>query len=200
MQMIWRDRLDAMNIREIKFTTPSLTLHTNLLAPNANIWYAPTIVSCTILNDRCVWGSLAESTRNHRASIPPTSVFSPAGVKWKLSWFIAIISFHDFLWFYKFQACQWLLCVEKILIDQFVSLEFSNQRFYADGSRFIQTELQIYPVVGYWTIYDVVVVGKVYLSSFSTDVFLWHFRLRSAIQVNLIALTCTKILAMAKFE
>ena len=78
MQMIWRDRLDAMNIRkpklymdtsriqEIKFTTPSLTLHTNLLAPNANIWYAPTKVSCTILNDRCVWGSLAESTRNHR--------------------------------------------------------------------------------------------------------------------------------------
>ena len=54
MQMIWRDRLDAMNIREIKFTTPSLTLHTNLLVPNANIWYAPTIVSCTILNDRCV--------------------------------------------------------------------------------------------------------------------------------------------------
>ena len=54
MQMIWRDRLDAMNIREIKFTTPSLTLHTNLLTPNANIWYAPTIVSCTILNDRCV--------------------------------------------------------------------------------------------------------------------------------------------------
>ena len=66
MQMIWRDRLDAMNIRkpklymdtsriqEIKFTTPSLTLHTNLLAPNANIWYAPTKVSCTILNDRCV--------------------------------------------------------------------------------------------------------------------------------------------------
>ena len=62
--------------------------------------------------------------------------------------------------------------MEKILIDQFVSLEFSNQRFYADGSRFRQTELQIYPVVGYWTIYDVVVVGKVYLSSFSTDVFL----------------------------
>ena len=54
MQMIWRDRLDAMNIREIKFTTPSLTLHTNLLVSNANIWYAPTIVSCTILNDRCV--------------------------------------------------------------------------------------------------------------------------------------------------
>ena len=79
MQMIWRDRLDAMNIREIKFTTPSLTLHTNLLAPNANIWYAPTKVSCITLNDRCVWGSLAESTRNHRAGIPPTSVFSPAG-------------------------------------------------------------------------------------------------------------------------
>ena len=54
MQMIWRDRLDAMNIREIKFTTTSLTLRTNLLAPNANIWYAPTKVSCTILNDRCV--------------------------------------------------------------------------------------------------------------------------------------------------
>ena len=79
MQMIWRDRLDAMNIREIKFTTPSLTLHTNLLAPNANIWYAPTKVSCITLNDRCVWGSIAESTRNHRAGIPPTSVFSPAG-------------------------------------------------------------------------------------------------------------------------
>ena len=46
--------MDTSRIQEIKFTTPSLTLHTNLLAPNANIWYAPTIVSCTILNDRCV--------------------------------------------------------------------------------------------------------------------------------------------------
>ena len=54
MQMIWRDRLDAMNIQEIKFTTPSLTIHTNQLAPNANIWYAPTKVYCTILNDRCL--------------------------------------------------------------------------------------------------------------------------------------------------
>ena len=71
--------MDTSRIQEIKFTTPSLTLRTNLLAPNANIWYAPTKVSCITLNDRCVWGSLAESTRNHRAGIPPTSVFSPAG-------------------------------------------------------------------------------------------------------------------------
>ena len=71
--------MDTTRIQEIKFTTPSLTLRTNLLAPNANIWYAPTKVSCITLNDRCVWGSLAESTRNHRAGIPPTSVFSPAG-------------------------------------------------------------------------------------------------------------------------
>ena len=31
--------MDTSRIQEIKFTTPAVTLHTNLLAPNANIWY-----------------------------------------------------------------------------------------------------------------------------------------------------------------
>ena len=86
-------------------------------------------------------------------------------------WVIWNMSFVYFDGLGEVEGGQGVVCVEEVLVDQFVGFQFSNQSVEAYGSAFVESELEVDFVVCDGAIYDVIVVGEVFLRSVGQDEF-----------------------------